>query len=224
MKSLVIAGKEIQIFPSKKENAPLVILHTVRGEGEKVYQMVLEGAPVDFSLTAIGKLAWDDEMSPWEIPPIARGDTPCTGGAAAYLGTLTETILPEILSCVPSPSFMALAGYSLAGLFAVYAMYHTDVFERIASASGSFWYPNFQAYVLEHEMKRQPKCIYFSLGNKEAKTRNKILQSVEENTRWLEKHYRESGIRTVYEENQGNHFQNANERMAKGICWILHSE
>ncbi|MBE6105662.1 alpha/beta hydrolase [Anaerovibrio lipolyticus] len=221
MKSLVIAGKEIQIFPSKKENAPLVILHTVHREGEKVYQMVLEGAPVDFSLAAIGNLAWDDEMSPWEIPTIARGDTPCTGGADAYLGTLTEKILPKILSYVPSPSFMALAGYSLAGLFAVYAMYHTDVFERIASASGSFWYPNFQAYVLEHEMKRQPKYIYFSLGNKEAKTRNKILQSVEENTRWLEKHYREFGIRTVYEENQGNHFQNANERMAKGICWIL---
>lgn len=70
-------------------------------------------------------------------------------------------------------------------------------------------------------MKRQPECMCFSLGDKEAKTKNKILQSIEENTRWLENHYRESGIRTIYEENQGNHFQNANGRKAKGIRWIL---
>ena len=221
MKDLTVAGKDVRIFPSQKENTPLVILHTVQGEGESVYRLALEGAPTDFSFAAIGNLAWDDEMSPWEIPSIAKGDTPCTGGADAYLGTLTEAILPEILRHVPSPSFTALTGYSLAGLFAVYAMYRTDAFARIASASGSFWYPKFRDYVREHEMKRRPECMYFSLGNKEARTRNKILQSVEENTRWLENRYRTSGIPTIYEENQGNHFQNANERMAKGIRWIL---
>ena len=221
MEGLTIAGKEVRIFPAKGESAPLVILHTVQGEGESVYRMALEDAPTDFSFAAVGKLAWDDEMSPWEIPPISRGDTPCAGGADVYLGTLTETILPEILRRIPPPSFTALAGYSLAGLFAVYAMYRTDAFSRTASASGSFWYPGFLDYVREHEMKRQPECMYFSLGNKEAKTKNKILRSVEENTRRLENRYREAGIRTIYEENQGNHFQNAEERMAKGIRWIL---
>lgn len=221
MESLMIAGKEVKIFPAKNINAPLVILHTVRGEGETVNQLARKGTATDFSLAAIGNLNWDDEMSPWAISPISPKDTPCTGGADAYLDTLEEQILPRILHYVPSPSFMALAGYSLAGLFAVYAMYCIDAFARIASVSGSFWYPKFLDYVQQYEMKRQPECIYFSLGNKEARTKNKILQSVEENTLWLENHYREFGIRTVYEENQGNHFQKANERMAKGICWIL---
>lgn len=221
MEGLKIAGKEVKIFPAEHKNAPLVLLHTVQGEGESVYRLALEDAPRDFSFAAIGDLVWDDEMSPWEIPPIAKGDAPCTGGAEAYLGTLTEMILPEILHHVPSPSFTALAGYSLAGLFAVYAMYRTDAFARTASASGSFWYPRFLDYVREHKMKRQPEYMYFSLGNKEARTKNEILRSVEENTRWLEKRYRAAGIRTIYEENQGNHFQNANERMAKGIRWIL---
>ena len=219
---LIIAGKSVQLFPSERENAPLVLLHTVGTEGEGVYQTVRHRTDRDFSFAAIGNIDWDDEMSPWAIPPISKNDTPCTGGADVYLSKLTNDILPEILKrLLCEPEYIALTGYSLAGLFAVYAMYHTNLFSRIASASGSFWYPNFQAYVLEHEMKRQPKCIYFSLGNKEAKTRNKILQSVEENTLWLENHYREFGIRTAYEENQGNHFQQANERMAKGICWIL---
>lgn len=130
MERLIVAGKEVKIFLAENKNAPLVIFHTVQGKGESVYRTALKGTSAAFSFAAIGTLAWDDEMSPWAIPPIAKGDTPCTGGADVYLGTLTETILHGILHHVPPPSFMALAGYSLADLFAVYAMYRTDAFVR----------------------------------------------------------------------------------------------
>ena len=60
----MIAGKEVKIFPAKNINAPLVILHTVRGEGEIVNQLARKGTATDFSLAAIGNLNWDDEMSP----------------------------------------------------------------------------------------------------------------------------------------------------------------
>ena len=162
----MIAGKEVKIFPAKNINAPLVILHTVRGEGETVNQLARKRTATDFSLAAIGNLNWDDEMSPWAISPISPKDTPCTGGADAYLDTLEEQILPRILHYVPSPSFMALAGYSLAGLFAVYAMYRIDAFARIASASGSFWYPKFLDYVQQHEMKCQPNVCIFPWATK----------------------------------------------------------
>ena len=33
--------------------------------------------------------------------------------------------------------------------------------------------------------------------------------------------YKEQGLPVVYEENPGNHFQDAVNRMAKGIAWIL---
>ena len=222
MEHLNIDGKTVQIFAAAKPHAPLVILNTVHGEGEKVYRLVREETQIDFSMAVIGNIAWDDEMSPWAIPPISKNDTPCTGGADAYLEKLTTIILPEIMHRIPSePNFAALAGYSLAGLFAVYAMYRTDVFSRIASASGSFWYPGILEYVREHEPRRKPERIYFSLGDKESKTKNKILQSVEENTRQLEKWYSASGVETVYEVNPGNHFRECDERMAKGICRIL---
>ena len=38
-------------------------------------------------------------------------------------------------------SFIGIAGYSLAGLFALYALYKTDAFTRVASMSGSLWFP-----------------------------------------------------------------------------------
>ncbi len=222
MEQLTIAGKTVRLFPVQQENAPLVILHTVQDEGESVYQQTKKITGTEFSFAAIGGLDWDGDMSPWPIPPISKGDSPCTGKAGSYLGQLTETILPEILGRLPGkPMYMALTGYSLAGLFAVYAMYHTTLFSRIASASGSFWYPDFLSYAQENDMLKQPERIYFSLGNKEAKTRNQILRSVEENTRSLEEWYRKKGIQTVLEMNPGNHFQQTTERMAKGISWIL---
>ncbi len=222
METMRIADKAVRIFPARQAGSPLVIFHTVDDEGEKVYQAVKKETEIDFSFAVVGNLRWDDEMSPWEIPPLFKGDTPCTGGADVYMKELIQKILPEILgNLAGKPSYTALAGYSLAGLFAVYAMYHTDLFSRIASASGSFWYPDFMEYTKREELKRKPECIYFSLGDKEAKARNKILQSVEENTRALEKYYHEMGISTVMEMNPGNHFRNPEERMAKGIRWIL---
>lgn len=216
------AGKTVTLFPSEKENAPLVLLHTVQGEGEDVYRKARGMTGADFSFAAVGGLRWDDEMSPWESPPLFKGDTPCTGGADAYLATLTGNILPEILSRLSAaPSFLALAGYSLAGLFAVYATYRTDRFSRIASASGSFWFPGFMDFTREHAPKRRPERVYFSLGDKEAKTRNKILRTVEDNTRALYARYEDAGVNIVFELNPGNHFQDAPERMAKGIAWIL---
>lgn len=222
MKDWNIAGKNVTLFSAMTETAPLVVLHTFEDEGERICKTARGMTGAVFSLAAIGGLRWDDEMSPWESPPLFKGDTPCTGGADAYLKVLTGEILPTILSRLPAaPAYLALAGYSLAGLFAVYASYRTDKFSRIASASGSFWFPRFWEFAQEHEPMKQPERVYFSLGDEEAKTRNKLLRTVEDNTRALYERYESAGVKTVFELNPGNHFKDAPERMAKGIAWIL---
>lgn len=220
MKNFTSAGKKIRLFESAV--APLIILHTFQDEGESVYQATKNITRQEFSLAAIGNLNWDDEMSPWPIPPISKDDTPCTGGADKYLKTFEEIILPEIFAHLEEkPIYIAAAGYSLAGLFAVYSMYRTEIFSRIASASGSFWYPKFLDFTQENKILHVPEKIYFSLGDKEAKTRNKILQTVEDNTRRLKSFYETLGIKTIFELNAGNHFQHSTERTAKAIAWIL---
>ena len=216
MEAWNVAGKSVSLFPSAQKNAPLVLLHTFEDEGESVCRAARGMTGSDFSFAAVGNLRWADEMSPRECPPLFKGDTPCTGGADAYLAILTGEILPEILSRLPAaPAYLALAGYSLAGLFAVYATYRTDVFSRIASASGSFWFPGFLAFAEKNEPTKPPEHVYFSLGDKEAKTRNQTLRTVEENTRALYEQYGRAGVQTIFEMNPGNHFQNAPERMAK---------
>ena len=67
------------------------------------------------------------------------------------------------------------------------------------------------------------RTIYFSLGDREAHTRNPILRTVEENTREISRCLAENGVNTVFEMNKGNHFQQSALRIAKGIRWILQS-
>ncbi|MCR5757285.1 MAG: hypothetical protein K6F95_05200 [Selenomonas sp.] len=216
-----VAGKRILLYGAG-HTAPLVLLHTVQGEGEEVYHALQHLTQEEYSLALIDGLDWEGEMSPWPITPLFKKDKNCTGGADGYLSVLTGEILTAILAVLPQPPvYMALAGYSLAGLFALYAAYRTKLFSRLACVSGSFWYPDFLAYAEHHDLLKKPEKIYFSLGDREAKTRHRILSTVEENTRRLAAFYHQQGIRTIFELNEGNHFQQSEMRTAKGIAWML---
>lgn len=220
-----VLGRKISIYGEAWKNVPVIYLNTVHGEGKAVWDQCRQiGCPA-FSLVAVSGIRWDHDMSPWPIPPIAKNDTPCTGGADAYLALLTEKILPAVEATIGGrPEYSVLAGYSLAGLFAVYAAYHTDAFAGIISASGSFWFPEFVDYVKEHELRRVPERMYFSLGDREAHTKNPYLSSVEERTKTLYEYYSLQGIQTTFVLNPGNHFDNPNRRMAEGILWILNGK
>lgn len=221
MTSFSIGQKIIDIFPGGAD-APVVFLHTFGHEGAEVWQQLQDRNPGDFSLVAIGGLEWDRDMAPWDAPPISAGDTPCTGGADAHLKTLLNEILPRAEAALPGkPAWRGLAGYSLAGLFAVYAMYQTDVFSRIATMSGSLWFPGIKEYVFSHTPVKNPACIYLSLGDKEAKVRNKFLRTVQENTEQIAAYYQNEGIQTMFCLNPGNHYRDAARRTAAGIAWIL---
>ena len=65
-------------------------------------------------------------------------------------------------------------------------MYKSDVFDKVTSMSGSLLFPNFKEYCLSNRMNKLPHKIYLSLGDKEAKTRNPILKTVDDNTRELQ--------------------------------------
>ena len=216
-----ISGRTVDIFSSAEGIAPLVILNTIQGEGAKIFEKCLELGCKNFTLAAIGGLNWNRDLSPWETPEI-RNNRYSFGGADEYILQLTGEIMPAILSKLPStPEFTAIAGYSLAGLFALYAAYRTDVFSRVASVSGSLWFPGFTEFAQSHDFIKTPDRIYLSLGDAEAKTRDKNLAPVQKNTELLAGLYKSRGIETIFELNPGNHFTDTVGRTAKGIKNII---
>lgn len=205
---------------------PVIILNTYGNEGEAVFDKCKSMNCAEYILVSISNLDWSNDMSPWFAPKLNNNNMDCLGKADEYLQILLNKIVPTVEEYIKNElkiliQYYGIAGYSLGGLFAVYSGYKTDIFSRIASASGSFWFPNFVGFAKENNISSNINKIYFSLGNKESKVRNKVVSTVEENTIELEKFYKDKGIKTIYEVNPGNHFTEGNLRMAKGIKWIL---
>ena len=222
MASFTVEKKTVSIFPAAGPDRPVIYLNTFEEEGRQIYELAQAANCPDFSLVAVSGLAWNHDLSPWETPSLTSAGEPFTGGGETYLSLLTDTILPRAEEMLPGPaSWRGVAGYSLAGLFAVYSLYQTDRFTRGASISGSLWFPNIKEYIFSHKMKRQPDCLYFSLGDKEHKTRNSVMRAVRRNTEEIQAFYQAQGIDTVFQLNLGNHFQNAPERTVRGIQWML---
>ena len=223
MLSFTIENRNVTVFPSDGAGRPVIYLNTVENEGARVRE-ALRDAP-DFTLVAVDGLDWNCDMSPWAIPAIAKNAAPCTGGADAYLKILTERIAIEAEERLPGrAAWRGIAGYSLAGLFAVYALYHTRRFSRAASMSGSLWFPGIKEYVVSRTPVKKPADIFFSLGDRECRTQNSLLRCVQQNTESIERYYHEQGIDTTFQLNPGNHFKDVVQRTAAGLQWLLSRE
>lgn len=156
---------------------------------------------------------WDRELSPWPAPPVF-GRVPFGGGARQTLDGLIDDILPRFDPGLPR----IIGGYSLAGLFALWAHYETDAFCGVAAASPSVWYPGWDEYADAHG----PRGIaYLSLGDREARTRNRQMATVADAIRRQARRF--ESIPSTFEWNPGNHFTDPDLRTAKGFAWGLNT-
>lgn len=161
---------------------------------------------------------WNKDLPPWEADPV-MGDEPFGKGAPETLAFITEQVIPAV--AVESTKEIILGGYSLAGLFTLWAAYQTDVFTGVAAASPSVWYPGWDTYSQEQEIKTGN--IYLSLGTKEEKTRHPLMKTVGDNIRRQAECLQEdpNSMNVTLEMNPGNHFKEPDLRMAKGFAWVM---
>lgn len=165
----------------------------------------------DFCLAAVKVDNWNFDLSPWQAPAVF-GNEDFGNGAAKTLETVLDI-------CSDSSKKYYIGGYSLAGLFSLWAVYQTDVFSGVAAASPSMWFPGFIDYMKEHEIKTDK--VYLSLGNKEEKTRNPVMATVGNRIREAEMLLKEQGTDCILEWNQGNHFRDPDIRTARAFSWLL---
>lgn len=215
---IIVNIHPVSIFSPGSGECPVVYTHFPDEQAEEV-AAALGGTRL--ALVSVGGVDWDRDLSPWPAPKVFRDRDDFAGGADAYLKELTENIVPAAEAELGfSPRCRVLAGYSLAGLFAVYAPYRTDIFCRVASMSGALWYDGFLDFMKNNRPLRLPERTYFSLGDRESRVRNKRLAAVQSCTAGAENLMRTLGAETVFERNSGNHFVDVPERIAKGIRWV----
>ena len=178
---------------------------------ESEVSLIREKAPADFRLVAIKVGDWNRDLSPWEAPAVF-GREDFGDGAADTLAEILDM-------CGDRTRNYYLGGYSLAGLFALWAAGQTDAFSGIAAASPSVWFPGFTEYLAAH-LPRSPR-VYLSLGDREEKTRNPVMAAVGNRIRTAEALLQAHGIDCILEWNEGNHFRDADRRTAKAFSWVL---
>ena len=228
-KKIEIGDKIINIYYDekiKKTSLPVVIFNSYDEDGQSIWNLSKEEIDKDYVLVSISNINWTKELSPWFSEKLYKTEDDFLGKADEYIEELAYKIIPQIITFMKlnldiDIEYFVLGGYSLAGLFAIYTLFKTMTFKRAFSASGSMWYPNFVEYVRENDMRIKPEKVYFSLGNKEAKTRNSTMSKVEEDTKEIVNILKDKDIDVVYEENEGNHFQEIIKRIVKAIKWTI---
>lgn len=166
---------------------------------------------MDIQLVAVEVNNWNHDLSPWAAPAVF--------GNEAFGNGATETLSEILKLCEDASRRYYIGGYSMAGLFSLWAVCKTDKFAGVAAASPSVWFPGFLEYL--KKQKIQSKYIYLSLGDKEEKTRNSVMAQVGSCIRtgytWMKK----EGICCTLEWTRGGHFKEPGIRTARAFAWVL---
>ena len=173
-----------------------------------------------FALVAFEVRDWNRELSPWEAPPVF-GKVPFGGMAEETLSFVLDRLLPEARAQLGADWKLCIGGYSLAGLFALWAATRTNVFSGVAAASPSVWFPGWMDYVKANPI--QAKAVYLSLGDKEERAKNPVMATVGDCIREQYALLHDDHHVTL-EWNPGNHFQDSEKRTAKAFCRIAEQE
>jgi predicted alpha/beta superfamily hydrolase len=218
---LLLDDYKITLTPSDKATDVIVYCNSYGDGTDSILRECKQLGCSPFHLVVVSKIYWDADMSPWPADKVVSKRDNFSGNADNYLDWMLLKLIPyseDILH--ENNPHRILLGYSMSGLFALYAMYRTDKFAAFVSASGSLWYPDFDKFVISHEpMVKVP--IYLSIGDKESISKNVYLQKTIEKTQRIFEHYKEQGHTTYFELNPGNHFVDGGLRQAKGIKWAL---
>lgn len=181
---------------------------------ENEVSLIAASCGKSFQLIAIIVDNWNTDLSPWKAPAVFGKED---------FGEGAEETLAEILKlCTDESKTYYIGGYSLAGLFALWATYRTDVFRGVAAASPSMWFPGFSEYMKKNEIKAD--TVYLSLGDREEKARNPVMATVGDRIREAHALLSERGAKCVLEWNAGNHFKDPDIRTAKAFSCVINNE
>jgi Predicted hydrolase of the alpha/beta superfamily len=184
-------------------NDTLVVLVT----GNEENQDLVHAFPYSFLM--VSSTDWNRELSPWPAKHVLKGGGDFQGEADIFLQDLCS--LEELKK---SWKQIIICGYSLAGLFSLYACTKTNLFDGCASVSGSLWYPD----LIEYLKKNPVHCssVYLSLGDLEKNSRQALLSTVEEKTNEV-KEILSAYTSVRMEMNPGNHFNDPNGRIIRAL-------
>ena len=224
MEKLELNGYAATLIPSPEQGCPCVIVmggSHENGTVDELSSLVAEGTRGRVSLCRVQVPDWDGCLSPWEAEGAGQH---FSGHGAGTLGLLEGELREYLFSRLGRVPLM-IAGYSLAGLFSLWAYLVSDAFTSCASCSGSLWFPGFEDMASKAPL-REGSRIYLSLGGKESSSPDPLMATVGDVHERLYRRFRsDPAVGLVrYDRNPGGHFRDPEKRLAKGIVWMVEND
>jgi predicted alpha/beta superfamily hydrolase len=221
MIELSIAGRPCRLFGSETPEFFLV-QPSARHENASLEAEVTQlAALIDrpFLLATIELGDWTLDLMPWPDGNISR-DPEAGKHGQETLDYILRDLLPE-LERRYGPRPVILGGYSLGGLFALWASCRTDRFLAVAAASPSVWIHGWIPFAKKN--RPMAEAVYLSLGDREEHVKNRAIARVgdciREQFTLLQQVPGPERCTLVWEE--GNHFTDNEGRLARAFAWCL---
>lgn len=194
--------------------------HEEKGNGlAREMRIIEQSCGCGFVMAAFDTGNWARALMPWADAAVSR-DSDVGLHARDTLCLIENEILPTLrrkygeLPCI-------LGGYSLGGLFALWAAAESAAFYGVAAASPSLWIDGWMNYAQAHRV--MAKRVYLSLGDREEHCHNQRMKCIGDRVR-LEHEVLRMQLNdhsTTLEWNRGGHFGEEAERTARAFAWCM---
>ena len=213
--------------------------HEEKNDGvQREVELIAQASGNGFAMVFFDCVEWARALMPWADDAVSR-DAEVGSHAPDTLRFIEHTLLPWLrerfgaLPCI-------IGGYSLGGLFALWAARNTDAFAAVAAASPSLWIKGWGEYAAAHpilspqatiqnsKLKTQNselRCsaIHLSLGDREEHCRNQRMKRIGDCVRaeytLLCKQLSPTAVTLRWHE--GGHFGAEAERTAEAFAWCM---
>ena len=175
------------------------------------------------AIVVITGMDWQNVFSPWPAKGVPPGCPDFKGESAQFLKTLQTEVIPAVekrmgFSGTPERT---LVGVSMSGLFTLWQWMECDLFDNVASLSGSFWYEGFADWFCSRRINRKQGMAFFLLGKQESRSSVKAFDSVAADTQKIVTCLEKAGIRTEYVIVPGNHYSDPIPRLDKAFTCVF---
>ena len=219
--TLSIGSRTCRLFGAETP-ACLLVQPSARHENatlEAEASRIAELSQAPFVLATIELDDWIVDLMPWPDENISR-DPEAGKHGQDTLDYVLLSLIPALQSRYGTLPVI-LGGYSLGGLFALWASCQTDTFQAVAAASPSVWIRDWLSFARTHVPMAE--SVYLSLGEQEEHVKNPAIARVGDHLRaqyaLLQQQLGPERCTLVWEE--GHHFTDNEGRLARAFAWSL---
>ena len=219
-----ICGVKLYVYRSNVQNATTIYFLDGDQFAEPFNRWIIKHhPPLNFVLLNANNRT--DDYTPWPLQASETMPMDFEGKAEEHLSFISTHVIPFCESeygLASSAEKRVIGGYSLGGLFSLYAAVNTDLFGTVLSCSSSLWYPDFLDYLKEHPFKAAHSKLYMSVGDQEGTTATNLTAAQTSNTIALKDFYepkfQAGDFKFTLEE--GNHGNDIPGRVERAVEWV----